>query len=86
MNFAPHVRIPTLMMSGRYDFMDPLDTCQEPLFRSLGTPPQEQAPYCFRFRTCGARCSQDEGIARLAGSLSRSGKVIPPSSQNFAIA
>ena len=42
LNFAPHVRIPTLMMSGRYDFMDPLDTCQEPLFRLLGTPPQDK--------------------------------------------
>lgn len=47
MNFAPHVTIPTLMMSGRYDFMDPLDTCQEPLFRSLGTPPQNKRHIVF---------------------------------------
>jgi hypothetical protein len=34
-------------MSGRYDFMDPLDTCQEPLFRSLGTSPQDKRHIVF---------------------------------------
>jgi eukaryotic-like serine/threonine-protein kinase len=47
LNFAPHVIIPTLMMSGRYDFMDPLDTCQEPLFRLLGTPQQDKRHIVF---------------------------------------
>jgi dienelactone hydrolase len=42
MNFAPRVNIPVLMLNGRYDFMSPLDTCQEPLFRALGTPAQEK--------------------------------------------
>ena len=42
MNFASRVKIPVLMINGRYDFEIPLDTCQEPLFRLLGTPPQDK--------------------------------------------
>jgi eukaryotic-like serine/threonine-protein kinase len=47
MNFAPHVTNPTLMMNGKYDFMDPLDTCQEPMFRVLGTPPHDKRHIIF---------------------------------------
>jgi len=36
-NFAPRVRTPILMVNGRYDFILPLETNQEPLFRALGT-------------------------------------------------
>lgn len=38
MNFAPRVKVPTLLINGRYDFVFPLETCQEPLFRALGSP------------------------------------------------
>jgi cephalosporin-C deacetylase-like acetyl esterase len=38
MNFAPRVKIPVLLINGRYDFVFPMETCQEPLFRALGTP------------------------------------------------
>ena len=37
-NFAPRVRVPTLMVNGRYDFECPIETSQRPLFRLLGTP------------------------------------------------
>ena len=37
-NFAPRVKIPVLMINGRYDFLLPLETSQQPLFRLLGTP------------------------------------------------
>jgi len=37
-NFAPHIKIPVLMINGRYDFGIPLETCQEPFFRLLGSP------------------------------------------------
>jgi dienelactone hydrolase len=37
-NFAPRVKIPVLMINGRYDFTAPLETCQEPVFRLLGSP------------------------------------------------
>jgi cephalosporin-C deacetylase-like acetyl esterase len=38
MNFAPRVKIPVLLINGRYDFVFPMETCQEPLFRALGAP------------------------------------------------
>ena len=37
-NFAPRVRIPTLLLTGRYDFETPLETAQRPLFALLGSP------------------------------------------------
>ena len=36
-NYAPRVRVPVLMLSGRYDFTFPLDRSQIPLFQALGT-------------------------------------------------
>ncbi|HXN51837.1 MAG TPA: protein kinase [Candidatus Acidoferrum sp.] len=47
MNFAPRVKIPVLMVNGRYDFVIPLETCQEPLFRLLGVPPQDKRHVLF---------------------------------------
>jgi eukaryotic-like serine/threonine-protein kinase len=41
-NFAPHVTVPVLMLNGRYDFMSPVATDQEPLFRMLGTPAKDK--------------------------------------------
>jgi hypothetical protein len=35
------------MINGRYDFVLPLETCQEPLFRLLGTPPQDKRHVLF---------------------------------------
>lgn len=46
-NYAPHVKIPVLMINGRYDFEIPLDTCQEPFFRLLGTPAQDKRHVLF---------------------------------------
>jgi cephalosporin-C deacetylase-like acetyl esterase len=37
-NYAPRVRMPVLMINGRYDFAHPFDTSQQPLFLALGTP------------------------------------------------
>jgi hypothetical protein len=37
-HFAPRVRIPTLLLGGRYDFAYPLELAQVPLFRVLGVP------------------------------------------------
>lgn len=42
MNFAPRVKIPVLLINGRYDFVFPLETCQEPLFQALGTRAQDK--------------------------------------------
>lgn len=37
-NYAPRVRIPVLMINGRYDYFFPLEASQRPLFNLLGTP------------------------------------------------
>jgi dienelactone hydrolase len=37
-NYAPRVRIPVLMLNGRYDFFFPIETSQVPLYRLLGSP------------------------------------------------
>ncbi len=41
-NFASRVRIPVLMVNGRGDFLFPLETSQQPLFRLLGTPESDK--------------------------------------------
>jgi len=41
-NFAPAIKIPVLMINGRYDFGIPFETCQQPFFRLLGTPPADK--------------------------------------------
>ena len=38
LNFAPRVRVPVLMLNGRFDFLSPTATSQEPMFNLLGTP------------------------------------------------
>jgi dienelactone hydrolase len=37
-NYAPRVRIPVLMINGRYDYGLPVETSIEPLFRLFGAP------------------------------------------------
>jgi dienelactone hydrolase/tRNA A-37 threonylcarbamoyl transferase component Bud32 len=37
-NFASRVRVPVLMLNGRYDFFFPVDASQRPMFETLGTP------------------------------------------------
>jgi cephalosporin-C deacetylase-like acetyl esterase len=41
-NYAPRIRIPTLMLNGNYDFGAPVDTQQRPLFALLGSPPGQK--------------------------------------------
>ena len=38
-NFAPRIKVPVLMINGRFDFLFPVDSSQEPMYRSFGTPP-----------------------------------------------
>ena len=37
-NFAPRIRVPTLLLNGRYDFELPFESAQRPLFEMLGPP------------------------------------------------
>jgi dienelactone hydrolase len=41
-NFAPHVRVPILMLNGREDFTFPIEESQRPMFRTLGTAPDDK--------------------------------------------
>jgi dienelactone hydrolase len=41
-NYAPSVRIPVLMLNGRYDHYFPLETAQRPLFEGLGTRDEDK--------------------------------------------
>ena len=41
-NFAPRVKVPVLMLNGRYDFFSPPASSQEPMFRLLGTPREQK--------------------------------------------
>ena len=42
LNYAPRVRMPTLMLNGRYDYDTPFATSQQPLFALLGSPPEHK--------------------------------------------
>ena len=41
-NFLPRIRIPTLMLNGRYDFFFPIESSQIPMFKLLGTPADQK--------------------------------------------
>lgn len=41
-NYVPRVKIPTLMLNGRYDYIFPLKTNLIPFFNSIGTPEKEK--------------------------------------------
>jgi dienelactone hydrolase len=47
LSFAPRVKIPVLMINGRYDFIFPLETSQKPMFRLLGTPENDKRHLLF---------------------------------------
>jgi formylglycine-generating enzyme required for sulfatase activity/dienelactone hydrolase len=38
LNFAPRVRVPVLLLNGRFDFFYPMETSQLPMFRLFGVP------------------------------------------------
>ena len=41
-NFAPRVKIPVLMLNGRWDFIFPVETTQAPLYGLLGAPKDQK--------------------------------------------
>ena len=41
-NFVPRVTMPVLMIGGRYDYVFPVETAQEPLYDHLGTPESDK--------------------------------------------
>jgi hypothetical protein len=49
LNYAPRVRMPTLMLNGRYDYDTPFETSQRPLFDLLGPPPEHKRHAVLEF-------------------------------------
>lgn len=41
-NFVSRVKIPVLMLNGRYDSIEPLELSQLPMYQLLGTPPEHK--------------------------------------------
>jgi pimeloyl-ACP methyl ester carboxylesterase len=41
-NYTPRVRLPVLMLNGRYDLVCPLESSARPMFLLLGTPPDNK--------------------------------------------
>jgi pimeloyl-ACP methyl ester carboxylesterase len=46
-NFLPRITRPTLMLNGRYDFVYPIEACQDPMFGLLGTPRKDARHVIF---------------------------------------
>jgi predicted esterase len=46
-NFLPRIRIPVLMLSGKYDSVFPYEVSQKPFFELLGTPPADKKRIVF---------------------------------------
>ena len=42
LNFAPRIKVPTLLVNGRYDEYFPLEASQNVMFRLLGTPERDK--------------------------------------------
>jgi cephalosporin-C deacetylase-like acetyl esterase len=42
LNYAPRVKLPVLMLNGRYDLVFPLESSVRPMFQLLGTPPGDK--------------------------------------------
>lgn len=47
LNYLPRVRVPTLMINGRYDMLLPLDQAARPMFDLLGTPEEHKELLLF---------------------------------------
>ena len=72
-NYVTRVRIPTLMLNGRHDSVEPLQTAQKPMFKLLGTPPGQKRHVVY---DSGHAVEQHrQGNARLAGYVSWTGSI-----------
>jgi cephalosporin-C deacetylase-like acetyl esterase len=67
-NFVSHVKVPVLMLNGRFDFFYPVKTSQEPMFRLLGTPNQDKRRVVYE---TGHNIPRDELIKETLDWLDR---------------
>jgi len=82
MNFAPRVKIPILMLNGRYDFGEPLETCQEPMFREFATTDPDKRHVLYDGGHVPPILPVIKDTLDLAGSLLAAGKVARDSRVN----
>jgi serine/threonine protein kinase len=47
LNFVPRIKMPVLLLGGRFDFVFPVETSQKPLFNLLGTPMDQKRHVVF---------------------------------------
>jgi len=66
MNFAPRVKVPVLMVNGRYDFVFPLETCQSRCFVYSERRRRTRSMSCMKEGTCRAIAGEKRhsGLAR----------------------
>ncbi len=67
-NFLPRVRVPVLMVSGRYDHIYPVDPSQQPFFDLLGTAASDKMRLVFE---SGHSSPRNELIRAVLGWLDR---------------
>jgi len=46
-NYLPRIKVPVLMINGKYDHIFPLESSQIPMFELLGTPPDQKKRYVY---------------------------------------
>ena len=46
-NFVPRIKIPILMLNGKYDHWFPYETSQKPFYELLGTPDEHKKHYVY---------------------------------------
>jgi eukaryotic-like serine/threonine-protein kinase len=46
-NYLPHIKVPVLMLNGKYDFFFPYETSQRPFFELLGTPKEKKKIFVY---------------------------------------
>ncbi|MBA3670713.1 MAG: protein kinase [Gemmatimonadaceae bacterium] len=49
LNFLPHIKAPTLMLNGKYDFFFPTESSQRPFFRLLGTAADQKKYIVYEY-------------------------------------
>ena len=76
-NYAPRVRIPTLMLNGRYDFGAPVETAATSAVRPAGSPPDAETAHGLRDRSCVADRGRAPRDSALAGPLPWTGRRRP---------
>ncbi len=70
-HYAPRVKIPVLMLNGKYDFFFPYETSQRPLLRAAGHAARAQEARRARDQPLLPEDRPRAGVARLAGRAPR---------------